>query len=338
MHDKPFDILTLNETRLDDSIPNSEIKISGYDIVRRDRNRNGGGVAMYIRSCITFTNRNDLVPESLEQICVEINKPKSKPFLVSSWYRPPNSKIEIFNFFEELLKLVDIEDKELITTGDLNCDLLQPDKNASTARLLDIFNIYLLKQHIQSPTRVTLNSQTLIDVIISSIENNKTVEAGVVELGISDHNLVYICRKVSVPKEPPKIIFSRQFKNFRVNEFRTDLRNIFATNIITDDPNNMWHDWKNRFLHVDEKHAPTRQRRVKSDYKPWLTEHIKKQCYHRDFLNKKQAVKLKSAYYDTAYKRHKNYVKLIALSNPQKQSISKPNLETLRTATIAGRQ
>ena len=50
MHDKPFDILTLNETRLDDSILNSEIKISGYDIVRRDRNRNGGGVAMYIRS------------------------------------------------------------------------------------------------------------------------------------------------------------------------------------------------------------------------------------------------------------------------------------------------
>ena len=47
MHDKPFDILTLNETRLDDSIPNSEIKISGYDIVRRDRNRNSGGVAMY---------------------------------------------------------------------------------------------------------------------------------------------------------------------------------------------------------------------------------------------------------------------------------------------------
>ena len=70
----------------------------------------------------------------------------------------------------------------------MNCDLLQPDKNASTARLLDIFDINLLKQHLQSPTRVTLNYQTLIDVIISSIEDNKTVEAGVVELGISDHN------------------------------------------------------------------------------------------------------------------------------------------------------
>ena len=48
MQDKPFDILTLNQTRLDDSILDSEIKISGYDIICRDRNRYGGGVAMYI--------------------------------------------------------------------------------------------------------------------------------------------------------------------------------------------------------------------------------------------------------------------------------------------------
>jgi exonuclease III len=47
MQDKPFDILTLNETRLDNSISDSEVKISGYDIVRPNRNRNGGGVAMY---------------------------------------------------------------------------------------------------------------------------------------------------------------------------------------------------------------------------------------------------------------------------------------------------
>ncbi|CAB3979722.1 Hypothetical predicted protein [Paramuricea clavata] len=50
-----------------------------------------------------------------------------------------------------------------------------------------------------------------------------------------------------------------------------------------------------------------RQRRVKSDYKPWLTNQIKKLSYQRDFL-KKQAVKFRSAAYDAAYKRHKNYV------------------------------
>ena len=48
MQNKLFDIITLNETRLDSSVLNGEIEIPGYDIVRRDRDRSGGGVAMYI--------------------------------------------------------------------------------------------------------------------------------------------------------------------------------------------------------------------------------------------------------------------------------------------------
>ncbi len=61
----------------------------------------------------------------------------------------------------------DIENKQIIITGDLNCNLLEQAKSTYTAKLLDIFDIYLLKQHIQSPTRVTGSSQSLIDVIIT---------------------------------------------------------------------------------------------------------------------------------------------------------------------------
>ena len=50
MRDEPFDILTLNETRLDGSILDCEVQIPGYDIIRSDRNRYGGGVAIYIRT------------------------------------------------------------------------------------------------------------------------------------------------------------------------------------------------------------------------------------------------------------------------------------------------
>ena len=69
MQDKPFDILTLNEMRLDNSISDSEVKISAYDIIRRDRNRNGSGVAMYIRSNISFINRNDLAGTNWTNLC-----------------------------------------------------------------------------------------------------------------------------------------------------------------------------------------------------------------------------------------------------------------------------
>ncbi len=47
------------------------------------------------------------------------------------------------------------------------------------------------------------------------------------------------------------------------------------------DPNALWNDFKNKFLSVADKHAPIRQLRVKSEYKPWLTNEIKQMSYHK---------------------------------------------------------
>ena len=61
---------------LDNTISDQEIKIKGYDIVRKDRNRHGGGVAIYIRSTINYLDRDDLSDENIETITVEITKPR----------------------------------------------------------------------------------------------------------------------------------------------------------------------------------------------------------------------------------------------------------------------
>ena len=56
------------------------------------------------------------------------------------------------------------------------------------------------------------------------------------------------CRTVSRPKESPKIIFSRRFKDFNVNQFKEDLRNNHINaNIVTNDPNISWNNWKTKF-------------------------------------------------------------------------------------------
>jgi exonuclease III len=123
MQNNPFAIITLNETRLDDSVLNGEVEIPGYDIVRRDRNKNGRGVAIYIRNNIPFAIRKDLMPDNLELLCVELKKPKRRPLLISTWYRPPNSSCELLNYFEQFLKQLDDENKEIIITGDFNCNL-----------------------------------------------------------------------------------------------------------------------------------------------------------------------------------------------------------------------
>ena len=96
-----FDILCINETRLDESINDSQVKLPGYEIIRRDRNRMGGGVASYIRSCIPYIIRTDLNTDNAEAFCLEIRKSKVKPLLVSTWYRPPNANCD----FSPILKI-----------------------------------------------------------------------------------------------------------------------------------------------------------------------------------------------------------------------------------------
>ena len=104
LHNQQFDIVSLNETMLDDSIPDNEIYLNGYDLIRKDRNRNGDGVAIYVRSIIDYKLRINLMADDLETITVEISKPRSKSFLINTWYRPPDSPIELFGVYGEYVK------------------------------------------------------------------------------------------------------------------------------------------------------------------------------------------------------------------------------------------
>ena len=105
LSDNHFDNLKINETKIDSSILDAEIHIDNYTIVRFDRNRFGGGVAIYIKNNIPYTERKDLVPDYLEMTCVEITRQHSKPLLIATWYRSPvpNSELDIFTNFELFL-------------------------------------------------------------------------------------------------------------------------------------------------------------------------------------------------------------------------------------------
>jgi hypothetical protein len=82
MKDKPLDLIAINESKTDDTVLDREIHIIGYNMIRKDHNRNGGGVIIYLRDTISFSERNDLTSNSLEMICLEIKKPHNKSFLV----------------------------------------------------------------------------------------------------------------------------------------------------------------------------------------------------------------------------------------------------------------
>ena len=142
LQNNSLDLLAINETRLNETIADNEIRISGYNIVRRDRplnGRNGGGVCFYVCSNINYIVRQDLVSDQLENLSIEIIKPRSKPFIVATWYRPPNSPFELFSTFEDFVGKLDADGKEYYIKGDFNCNMLPASfYNANTQALLNI--------------------------------------------------------------------------------------------------------------------------------------------------------------------------------------------------------
>ena len=137
----------------------------------------GGWCVFYLRSNITYKPREDLQFEPVESFVIEIIKPRSKPFLLCTWYRPPDSPSSFFQPFEQLLDKIDCLNYEFHLLGDLNCNFLRDDLESHTTKLSNICDIYGITQLIKDPTRITETSRTLIDVLLTNSPDKFKVSA-----------------------------------------------------------------------------------------------------------------------------------------------------------------
>ena len=260
MYHKNIDLLALNETRLDLSFTDNQVGLNGYDIVRKDRSRNGGGVCIFLRSSINYKIRSDLISTDLEAVCVEITKPHSRPFIVTTVYRPPNATSDFFDHLEKLIKQIDDENKEMYLLGDLNCDMLKKEalQNTSTKKLNSLYELYQLFQLIEEPTRITMKSSSLIDHIVTNTPE-KICHSGVIHTGISDHSMIFAIRKIRIiEKKENNTVEMRNMKKFDKGRFLDELltQHWEYVYFFGNDPNAMWEIWKDLFLEVLDKHAP----------------------------------------------------------------------------------
>ena len=159
-------MISITETWLDNSVSDAEINIENYTDVRRDRNRNGGGVCVYIRNDFAFSVRSDLQTDNDEILFVELLLPKTKPIIIGTVYRPPKQN-EFLNNFEEILTNLR-SDCETILLGDFNICILQK-SNSIFKEYVNILKLFDLDQIIIEPTRIRIlqpASWTIFYVII----------------------------------------------------------------------------------------------------------------------------------------------------------------------------
>ena len=65
--------------------------MDNHDIIRNDRNRFLGVVALYGNKNLSYKVKTDNLVDNLESVSVQIENGKFKPFIVTFIYRPPEN-------------------------------------------------------------------------------------------------------------------------------------------------------------------------------------------------------------------------------------------------------
>ena len=66
-------IIGIGETKLDETILSSELEVYGYNLVRLDRSRRGGGVSCHIKSSIAYSYKDSFCSNT-ESIFVNLTQ------------------------------------------------------------------------------------------------------------------------------------------------------------------------------------------------------------------------------------------------------------------------
>ena len=116
-----MDILLISETKIDSSFPTAQFLINGFTTCRNDRNRNGGGMLLYIREDIpsNLLHTDDIIEDFYVEITI-----RKKLWLLGCSYNP--HKRFISSHLKELGKSLDFNSKydNFILLRDLNAELL----------------------------------------------------------------------------------------------------------------------------------------------------------------------------------------------------------------------
>ena len=120
-------IIGISQTKLEEAILSSALEANGYDLVRLDSSKRGGGIACYIKSSIAYSHK-DIFCNNIKRSFVDIYLPKSQPILLGISYRPP-SKSDFVKHINNVFTETGVLDKqELYLLGDLNINLLLDEK------------------------------------------------------------------------------------------------------------------------------------------------------------------------------------------------------------------
>ena len=319
-------VIGITESKLDGSVLDGEINIDGYELVRSDRNRHGGGVACYIRNDISFSVRGDFSSE-IENIFLDILLPKTKPILIGILYRPPDQSKFLDNLSTSISQTCSFNEQEVYILGDLNINLINSQKHTPNGikRYKEFCSLHGIEQLLTLPTRITNNSSSLLDHILTN-SADRISQFGIVNVGLSDHQLIYCTRKITRTRlNTHKYVKMRSLKYYSEDLYVKKLKEIdFPDYSNFKDINEAYSDFTGKVASVIDEIAPIKEVRVKSNSQDWFDAEINEEIERRDKLLTKFK-KSRSHSDNENYKKSRNKVQRMIKDKKKNFVIGKLN-------------
>ena len=211
-----FDIIFINESKLDNTVPDSYLSHNRYALHRRDREfssgegngRHGGGLLIYIRK--NYIHSVELC-NSVEAMHLSVTYNNTTVNFIACYKSPSFNNADFLEFLDLKVSGVNLNEP-LFIIGDLNMDL-----NSDAGKLLhDFMNDFHLKNFIKEPTRVksrlfenstVKTSSTLLDVILHN--DNLVSETAVIGCPFSDHKFIVGSIQIDKMKSCQSFIWTR---------------------------------------------------------------------------------------------------------------------------------
>jgi len=277
-----IEIIGVSETFFKD---HSVTKICKYNAMTVNRkNRNGGGVAIYVREDLKskILATSDGERGKPEYIICEITFGTDR-ILFACVYRPPHvGYIDIFH--DDLCTFI-TQYKYTIICGDLNARFGSEEYETKLISNM-LSQCYLTPVPFNSTFHTAYTSSTL-DVIASNC-SDIILEYGQIEApGFSEHDLIYAVFNLKVPRFQRKTITYRAFKRLdpsKVYEYGNTLpwENIYKLN----DINDKVQSFNDLLFNLLDTCAPEITVNLKKYNAPWMTTEIKSLFKERDRLRK----------------------------------------------------
>ena len=256
----------------------------------------GGGVALYLKNCLSYRRRLDLEMPNLELLWCEVILLKTK-ILIGVCYRPPTHLTSDMDAFLALLQdSLDAIDRSnfnaVVITGDFNAHFNRNDHHSSTRSGIDLarfLNCNNLFQLIEEPTRITATSETILDLVITDSPGYCTSKFTLSPPANCDHNAIVV--KFNL------FVFSHRAYKRTIYNFNAVNENILTSSLLSFNWENLfsnvydidilYENWLSRFLTIVKDFIPSRVITVRPNDKPWMNSIIRRSIRRRNRLLRK---------------------------------------------------